>query len=47
MADNDLDRAFSSATGEMELKQFTLISLKKDIYESLCSDIPVDKDEHN
>jgi hypothetical protein len=33
VADNDLDRAFSSATGEMEIKQLTLISLKKDIYE--------------
>ena len=29
------------------MKHFTQISLKKEIYEQLCSDIPIDKDDHN
>lgn len=45
MGDNEIDRTFTTQQGEMDLKQFTLISLKKEIYEQLCSDIPIDKDD--
>lgn len=48
VADNDMDtRTYSTANGDMDLKHFTQISLKKEIYEQLCSEVPIDKDDHN
>ena len=47
VGDNDTEKTFQTATGEIDIKQFTLISLKKDVFDQLCSDAPVDKDDLN
>jgi len=44
--DNTAPQLTNSNTGEIELKNFILISLRKDVYSSICErETPIEKDE--